>query len=172
MEKYEFFGATSVFMVKNLDEAIRFYVETLGFSLNSTYGDPPYHAQVSLGRLADGYIPITIQLIQRGEPVISDNYLYLRVGRHMQDLFARYRRAGVEVARALSDQPWGMTEFEIRDVNGYRLVFGGHTEDQGYSRAFEILCSRCSPATRPAGKLTMARRGFRGPLPFDPDQKL
>ena len=130
MDKYEFFGATSAFLVSDLQRTIRFYVDKLGFTLNSTFGEPPYHAQVSVGQLPTGYIPVTIQFVQRGEPQPSGNYLYLRVGRHIGELFDRYRRVGVEIVRELEDKPWGMTEFEVRDVDGYLLVFGGHTEDQ------------------------------------------
>ena len=39
-------------------------------------------------------------------------------------LFAEYSAlSGVKIARALSQQPYGMLEFDVIDLNGHRLVF-------------------------------------------------
>ena len=135
MKKFDFYGSTAVFLVTDIMSTVDYYTHKIGFELDSTFGDPPYHAQVSIGRLEgnsalEGYIPVTIQFLYREKPSSSENYLYLRVGYHMHELYELYRSRNVNITSKIEDKPWGMTEFRVLDPNGYTLVFGGHTEDQ------------------------------------------
>ena len=42
-------------------------------------------------------------------------------------LYERLRGAGVEIGQPPRQEPWGMTEFGIRTVDGHRIMFGSPT---------------------------------------------
>jgi len=43
---------------------------------------------------------------------------------NVKALYEEYSaQAGVEISRALKEQEYGMMEFDVMDLNGYRLVF-------------------------------------------------
>ena len=50
----------------------------------------------------------------------------------VKDVNAYHREVvgrGARVAQEPSDQPYGIREFDIRDINGVRVVFGQEVED-------------------------------------------
>lgn len=106
-----------VFSVRDLDEAIRYYTEKLGFSVEWTWGQPPTRAGVSLNG-------VEIQLDaaheggQRGPSVVYC---------HMVDVEGYYRACaarGASMAMELGNRPWGMRDFRVTDPCGNRLGFG------------------------------------------------
>ncbi len=40
------------------------------------------------------------------------------------EVYAKYKKSGVEIVADITTQPWGMREFTIRDVNGHCLRIG------------------------------------------------
>ena len=103
--------------VPNVEEACQWYVDHLGFSLRFFWGDPPHHGAILLGQACVHFWEAPAQL--------NDNWLYFDVN----DLDTMYQRAcanGVEITKHPEDYPWGMREFNARDLNGYNLRFGQH----------------------------------------------
>jgi predicted enzyme related to lactoylglutathione lyase len=43
-------------------------------------------------------------------------------------LLAEYRSRGVKITRDICDQPYGCRDFEVDDLDGYRLCFGHDLE--------------------------------------------
>src|SRR4029450_3327766 len=41
-------------------------------------------------------------------------------------LYARHQEREAEIVGALEPKPWGLSEYSVRDLNGYRLRFAGH----------------------------------------------
>jgi hypothetical protein len=39
-------------------------------------------------------------------------------------LYEEFKSKGVRIARDICDQPYGNRDFDIEDINGYRLCFG------------------------------------------------
>jgi uncharacterized glyoxalase superfamily protein PhnB len=130
MKEYGFFGVSPVFKVSSVEDAVKYYVEKLGFELGFLHGEPPTYGQVNLGKLESGYIPITLQFSKSGETKPSEDYHYITVGTKIHQLFENFKHKGVKIINEIQDYPYGMTEFTILDLNGKKLVFGGHTEDQ------------------------------------------
>jgi predicted enzyme related to lactoylglutathione lyase len=50
-------------------------------------------------------------------------------------LNAELKAKGVKIVRGLCDQPYGCRDFEIEDLNGYRLCFGHDIEGPRNRRA-------------------------------------
>ncbi len=108
--------------VPDVRAAVRFYTEKLGFQPGFTWGDPPTMAGVLLGR--------TQLFLERGTPCPEGCSVYFVIG-NADQLHAHHRANGVEIVRPPDDRSWGLRDYTVRDLNGYRLTFGHHTFDAG-----------------------------------------
>lgn len=119
-------GATPVFLVGDIAATMRWYQEALGFEADAVPRAPP-HAFCSLRR--DDVEIFLQQLDGYQRPEVYDQraggvwnaYLQTEGVRALYD--ALKNRADVTVIQPLHRQPYRQTEFEIRDPNGYVLVF-------------------------------------------------
>src|SRR5207249_1824738 len=59
--------------------------------------------------------------------------IWLRI-EEIAALYARHQAAGAEIVAPLEPKPWGLSEYIVRDLNGYRLRFAGHPSATGVSR--------------------------------------
>lgn len=119
-------SATPVFLVADIAATMGWYERTLAFHADPFPPRPP-HAFCILSR--DGVSIFLQQLAGYRKP---DHYrerdggvwsAYLRV-RGVRDLYESVRSLpDVTVVQPLRRQPYGETEFELRDPNGYVLVF-------------------------------------------------
>ena len=118
--------ATPVFLVRDIASMMQWYREVLGFEADHVPKRPP-HAFCILRRDA-----VTLFLQQLDGYQRPDHYgerdggvwnVYLEtVG--VQELFATLsQRSDVTLVQTLHRQPYHQTEFEIRDPDGYLLVF-------------------------------------------------
>ncbi len=121
----EIVGATFVLAVADLARSKRYYVETLGFSIDLEVDGWLF---VSRGacrlRLGDcpGIRPMT-------EAPDHSWFAYL----HVDDaaaLHAEWVANGATLWHPLSDRPWGMREFAIVTPDGHRIVCGERRDDR------------------------------------------
>jgi uncharacterized glyoxalase superfamily protein PhnB len=119
-------GATPVFLVNDIAATMYWYSANLGFEADAVPNPPP-HAFCILRR--DDVVIFLQQLTGYQRP---EHYhereggvwsAYIRTqGVHL--LYDALRsRSDVRVIQPLRQQPYGETEFEIQDPNGYVLVF-------------------------------------------------
>jgi catechol 2,3-dioxygenase-like lactoylglutathione lyase family enzyme len=101
--------------VADLNAAVAFYTEKLGFALGFTWGDPPRMAGVDLGK-------VSIHLAS-GTPNPAGCELFFAVG-EVDELHAFHLAAGVTIVDPLADRPWGFRAYEVQDLSGHRLSFG------------------------------------------------
>ena len=119
-------GVTPVFLVGDIAATMRWYREALGFETDAVPRTPP-HAFCILTR---DDVKIFLQQLtgyerpdwyDRREGGVWNAYL------HTKDVAGLYEalkaRPDVTVIQSLHRQPYRQTEFEIRDPNGYVLVF-------------------------------------------------
>lgn len=105
-----------IFLVRNLDEALSYYSDKLGFSIAWKWGDPVSRAGVALDD-----IEIQLEGAGLGAPP-GPSVVYC----HMTDVdayFAACQARGAIVAMELGDRPWGMRDFRVLDPSGNRLGF-------------------------------------------------
>ena len=97
----------------------------LGFSVAYLYGKPPFYGEVSRDgvslnlRHVDG--PVMDQSLKEKEILLSANIPVHGV----KALFLEFKERGVEFAQMLKAQPWGATDFVVRDIDGNLLCFAG-----------------------------------------------
>src|SRR6185295_10040943 len=119
----EFQSATPVFSVSDISATIRWYEEQLGF-----IGDPfPPSEPYVFAILRRDDVEIMLQRLEGYEkPDLYNSRpggvwdAYIRV-EGVQDLFQSVKDE--MIVKPLRRQPYGNWEFEVRDPNGYLLVF-------------------------------------------------
>jgi len=101
--------------VRDLAAAIEFYVTKLGFQLGFTWGEPATFAGVNLGE---------VQIFLREDaPGPNDGAVVFMVG-DADALYEFQRANGVQVAEEIADREYGIRDYAVKDLYGYRLVFG------------------------------------------------
>lgn len=119
-------NATPVFLVGDIAATMRWYSATLGFDARAVPESPPYNFCI----LTKDDVEIFLQQLDNySQPDLYDEReggvwsVYLRVQgvRELFDLLSQ--RNDVTILEPLCHQPYGQTEFVIKDPNGYTLVF-------------------------------------------------
>jgi catechol 2,3-dioxygenase-like lactoylglutathione lyase family enzyme len=101
--------------VSEVRAAADFYTKKLGFSLGFIWGDPPTIAGVTLGN---------VQIfLEQGTPSPQGSAVYFVVS-DADELYEYHRANGVEVVVPPEDRHYGLRDYAVRDLNGYRLSFG------------------------------------------------
>lgn len=101
--------------VADVRAAADFYTKKLGFNLGFTWGEPPTIAGVNLGK-----VQIFLEL---GTPSPKGCAVYFVVG-DADELYLFHRANGVEVVEPPADREYGLRDYAVRDLHGYRLAFG------------------------------------------------
>ena len=101
--------------VSDVLAAADFYVKKLGFALGFTWGEPVRMAGVTLGRIQ--------VFLEHGTPATEGCSIYFVVG-DADELLEYHRANGVEVVEPANDRDYGMRDYAVRDLDGYRLSFG------------------------------------------------
>ena len=113
-------GVVPILFVSNVTQAAKFYMD-LGFSTDFLYGEPPFYGSVSRGSACFHlrYVarPNFAELAATEEAIILASVEVSDVHR----LHAEVESRGVEISRGLVDQPWGGTDFHVRDPDGNEI---------------------------------------------------
>ena len=129
MTQPRFDTAIPVLLVGDIASTMRWYATHLGFDVHGVPESPPH----AFGFLNKGHIQIFLQQLDGfRKPDLYDQReggvwnVYLRVN-GVRELFdALTQMPDVTIVEPLCHQPYGQTEFVIRDPNGYVLVFAQH----------------------------------------------
>lgn len=95
--------------------AVDFYTTKLGFRLAFTVNDPPTMAGVTLGHVE--------VFVEQGVPGPQGCSMYFVVD-DADELYEFHRAGGVEIVVPPDDRHYGLRDYAVRDLNGYRLSFG------------------------------------------------
>jgi uncharacterized glyoxalase superfamily protein PhnB len=120
-------AAVPTFLVPDVARTARWYAEHLGFSIAGTFPRQEPYAYASVQR--GGAEIMLLCLAGYEKPDLSGRRAeghwdaYLRMS-GVHELYEALRSESF-VQMPLKQQPYGDWEFEVRDPNGYVLVFGG-----------------------------------------------
>jgi catechol 2,3-dioxygenase-like lactoylglutathione lyase family enzyme len=108
--------------VPDVLRAVEFYETKLGFRRAFMEGNPPTFAGINLDQ---------VQIfLQQGTPNPSGTSVYFVIG-DADELFVFHKANGVEIVAPPTDEPYGLRDYYIRDLNGYRLGFGQYIYNTG-----------------------------------------
>ena len=119
-------GSAPFFMVKDLNRALDYYCDVLGFSRPQLWEEAPHFAMPA----RDGFLvmlheadidqPIYNNLTQGGN---WDAYFWTN---DVDTLFSEFKGKGAVVDHEPCVQFYGIKEFAVKDSDGHILAFGQH----------------------------------------------
>jgi catechol 2,3-dioxygenase-like lactoylglutathione lyase family enzyme len=112
-------GATPIFHVANLSEALDWYQKVLGFQIAWTWGDPADLASVCRDNTS-----INLGVPRPGQFTASRVYIETT---GVDTIYSRVVSAGGHVAVPIGNRPHGMRDFRLVDPSGNELSFGEPT---------------------------------------------
>jgi len=110
------------FVVTDVRAAADYYITRLGFTEGFTWGEPPTIAGVNLGQVQ--------MFLEQGTPNPAGCAVYFVVG-SADELHDFQRASGVEIVVPPGDRPYGLRDYTVRDLHGYRLTFGHNIYNAG-----------------------------------------
>ena len=124
--KTTFVQAEPQLFVRDLEAALRYYVDKLGFEIAFSYGEPPFYAQVA----REG---ARLNLRCTSRPAFDPEFVRLEEDPisatialdDAKPLFLDYERKGVDFHQRLRTEPWGARTFIVRDPDGNLICFAG-----------------------------------------------
>jgi catechol 2,3-dioxygenase-like lactoylglutathione lyase family enzyme len=121
-------GIAPQFLVDDLDRAVAFYRDRLGFELDFKYES--FYASVT----RDGFAihlkcapKLPAERAQRKRDEHLDAYIAVR---GIRTLFGEFQARGAQLLKPLEERPWGCVDFYVEDPDGYILCF---SEQSGVS---------------------------------------
>ena len=109
-----------VFLVSDVDAAVRYYTSTLGFTQFFRYGT---YAGLRVGECE-------LHLTDPSEPrhVVGAGTAYL-ICDEVDAYFAQVKAAGARLKTEPADRVYGMRDFAVFDVDGNQITFGCDAEE-------------------------------------------
>ena len=111
--------------VRNMKETIYFYKNTLGFKMGMAFpdADNPEYADLSKDGMVLMFIPAKDHGIGSGEKLGIGVYLYMEIDGDIDEYYAELKSKGVKIVADIKDEPYGVRDFSIKDIDGYQLAF-------------------------------------------------
>jgi uncharacterized glyoxalase superfamily protein PhnB len=114
-------SAVPVIATDDIQKALSYYTNVLGFTFDFEYGDPVVYAGVKSGDVEiyfsyDAAIASSI----KEQRLCPEIFIWLS---DADKLFKEHLANGADVIESISDRPWGARQYVIKDINGYHLKF-------------------------------------------------
>jgi uncharacterized glyoxalase superfamily protein PhnB len=115
--------AIPILFVRDVSASARYFGEKLGFATDFLHGEPPFYGAVSRGdtclHLRFVGQPNFAELAAREVSLILATIEVTDI----QALFDEVMARGADIAQVPTKQPWGGTDFRIRDPDGNVISF-------------------------------------------------
>jgi predicted enzyme related to lactoylglutathione lyase len=115
-------GITANLPVADIDAARGFYTDYLGLGVEgldlgwvARFGSPDGRARV--------------QLVTRDATSPQDSVLSVHVGDDVDEAYAEAQRRGYEIVHPLTEEPWGVRRFFVRDPDGNVINIVSHRDE-------------------------------------------
>jgi GNAT superfamily N-acetyltransferase/uncharacterized glyoxalase superfamily protein PhnB len=118
-----------VLAVKDVLETIAYWQNVLGFPTKWTWGEPPTFGAVSWQK-------VHVQFYEDEELATASkgNSIWIRLQR-IEELYKFHQEKNANIVAPLEKKPWGMSQYTLRDINGYFLDFAGVIPEKEKSEA-------------------------------------
>lgn len=115
--------AVPILFVRDVAASAGFYRDRLGFAVDFLHGTPPFYGAVS----RDGACLHLRRVAAPNFAVLAATEVSLLLATievsDVGGLFREYRGRDVPLAQGLVSQPWGGTDFHVRDPDGNVISF-------------------------------------------------
>ena len=111
--------------VRNMKETIEFYKNSLGFKMGLVFpdADNPGYAELSKDEMVLMFISAKDCKIGSEEKLGVGVNLYMEIDGDIDEYYQELKKRGVKITVDIADEPYGIRDFTVEDVNGYILTF-------------------------------------------------
>jgi uncharacterized glyoxalase superfamily protein PhnB len=167
--------------VRNMKQTIQFYRDSLGFKMGMAFpdADNPEYVDLSKDGMVIMLIPAkNIGIGAKDKLGIGVN-LYMQIDGDVDEYYSELKNKGVKIVVDIKDEPFGIRDFRVEDINGYKLTFNQVSkavkacmscgmpmtklEDFGGGNPENLYCVYCS---KPDGSLKSHKEVFEGMVNF------
>jgi uncharacterized glyoxalase superfamily protein PhnB len=167
--------------VTNIKQTIQFYRDSLGFKMGMAFpdADNPEYADLSKDGMVLMLIPAKNVGIGTKEKLGIGVNLYMQIDEDINEYYTELKNKGVKLVVDIKDEPYGIRDFTVEDINGYKLTFNQvskavkgcmscgmpmtKTEDLGGGNPGNLYCVYCSNQD---GSLKSYKEVFEGMVNF------
>jgi catechol 2,3-dioxygenase-like lactoylglutathione lyase family enzyme len=121
-------AAVPQLFVSDIAASSAFFTGKLGFTIDFTYGEPPFYAQVTRGGASLALRLVDRPVLSKIAGAMSADVDMLAASLSVDDvdaLYAEFQAVNVGFHQALRTEPWGARTFILRDPDGNLLLFAG-----------------------------------------------
>jgi uncharacterized glyoxalase superfamily protein PhnB len=167
--------------VRNMKQTIQFYRDFLGFKIGMAFpdADNPEYVDLSKDGMVLMFIPAKNVGIGAKEKLGIGVNLYMQINGDIDEYYSELKNKGVKIVVDIKDEPYGIRDFTVEDINGYKLTFNqvsqavkacmscgmpmAKPEDFGGGNPENLYCVYCS---NPDGSLKSYKDVFEGMVNF------
>jgi len=167
--------------VRNMKQTIQFYRDSLGFQMGMAFPDAenPEYADLSKDGMVIMLIPAQNAGIVAKAKLGTGVNLYMQIDGDIDEYYNELKNKGVKVIVDIKDEPFGIRDFAVEDINGYKLTFNQISravkacmscgmpmtklEDFGGGNLENLYCVYCS---NPDGSLKSYKEVLEGMINF------
>jgi uncharacterized glyoxalase superfamily protein PhnB len=114
-------GIAPQFLVDDLDRAVAYYCDKIGFELDFVYQS--FYASVSRDGFAI-HLKCAPKLAAHRELRKQNEHLDAYISVYgIRSLFSELEKRGAQVIKPLEERPWACLDFYVEDPDGYILCF-------------------------------------------------
>jgi len=167
--------------VRNMKQTIQFYRDSLGFKMGMVFpdADNPEYADLSKDGMVVMLVPAKNVGIGSKQRLGIGVNLYMQIDGDIDEYCNELKNKGVKVVVDIKDEPFGIKDFTVEDINGYKLTFNQvsktikacmscgmpmtRLEDFGGGNPENLYCVYCSNRD---GSLKSYKEVFEGMVNF------
>ena len=167
--------------VRDMKKTIEFYNKSLGFKAGMAFPDAtnPEYIDLSKDGMVLMFIPAKNHDISQQEKFGIGVYLYMLIDGDIDEYYEELKGRGVKIAVDIKDEPYGVRDFTVEDIDGYKLTFNQLSktikncmscgmpmtklEEFGGGNPANVYCVHCS---NPDGTLKSRDEVFEGMTNF------
>jgi uncharacterized glyoxalase superfamily protein PhnB len=111
--------------VRNVMETIEFYKNILGFETGMIFPDEsnPEYADLSKDGMVMMFILAKKMGVGSDEKLGVGVNLYMEIDGDIDEYYAELKNKSVKIVYDIKDEPFGIRDFAIEDIDGYQLTF-------------------------------------------------
>ena len=123
--------------VRNMKQTIEFYKNSLGFKMGMAFpdADNPEYADLSKDGMVLMFIPAKNVGIGKEEKLGVGVNIYMQIDGDIDEYYNELKNKGVKIVVDIKDEPYGIRDFMVEDIDGYKLTFNHAGELVEYTKA-------------------------------------
>ena len=123
--------------VRNMKQSIEFYKNSLGFKMGMAFpdADNPEYTDLSKDGMVLMFIPVENVGVGKVERLGIGVNIYIQIDGDIDEYYNELKNRDVKIVVDIKDEPYGIRDFTVEDIDGYKLTFNQARELVEYTKA-------------------------------------